>query len=286
VRKGPNLGRHDQAGSAAAAGRPAEADRAAAPAGLASLAVAVVAIGLAFLLWIVLPAVHTSTPTNLTYSQFLSDVNAHQIKSVTIQSNGKASGALTSGHDYTTVIPVQLAGSSLLDSLEAAKVSIVASTPGTSFGSELLSWILILGFPLLLIGLWLRMSKGAGGALQGAMGVGKARAKVFDAERPQTTFADVAGYEGAKAEIAEVVDFLRQPERYRRVGATAPRGVLMVGPPGTGKTLLARAVAGEAGSPSSRWPAPASWRCSSVSAPPGSGISSPRPASGPRRSCS
>jgi cell division protease FtsH len=205
-----------------------------------------VAIGLAFLLWIVLPAVHTSTPTNLTYSQFLSDVNVHQIKSVTIQSDGKASGALTSGHDYTTVIPVQLAGSSLLASLEAAKVSIVASTPGTSFGSELLSWILILGFPLLLIGLWLRMSKRAGGALQGAMGVGKARAKVFDAERPQTTFADVAGYEGAKAEIVEVVDFLRQPERYSRVGATAPRGVLMVGPPGTGKTLLARAVAGEA----------------------------------------
>jgi len=70
---------------------------------------------------------------------------------------------------------------------------------------------------------------------------------VFDEERPSTTFADVAGYEGAKAEIAEVVDFLRNPDRYARVGALVPRGVLMVGPPGTGKTLLARAVAGEAG---------------------------------------
>ena len=78
------------------------------------------------------------------------------------------------------------------------------------------------------------------------MGIGKSRAKVFDAERPDTTFADVAGYEGAKAEIAEVVDFLREPERYRLAGAIAPKGVLMVGPPGTGKTLLARAVAGEA----------------------------------------
>ncbi len=85
--------------------------------------------------------------------------------------------------------------------------------------------------------------------LQGAMGVGKSKAKVFDAERPDTTFANVAGYEGVKAEIAEVVDFLRQPERYRRAGATAPRGVLMIGPPGTGKTLLARAVAGEAAVP-------------------------------------
>ena len=101
----------------------------------------------------------------------------------------------------------------------------MASTPGTSFGSEVLSWLIILAFPLLLIVLWLRMSKGATGALQGAMGVGKSRAKVFDAERPETTFADVAGYEGAKAEIAEVIDFLRQPERYRRAGAMAPRRV-------------------------------------------------------------
>ena len=78
------------------------------------------------------------------------------------------------------------------------------------------------------------------------LGVGRSRAKVFDAERPQTRFTDVAGYDGAKAEIVEVVDFLRKPDRYRRAGATPPRGVLMIGPPGTGKTLIARAVAGEA----------------------------------------
>ena len=113
----------------------------------------------------------------------------------------------------------------------------------------MLSWVILL-LPFLILGwLWFRMSKGAGGVLQGVMGVGKSRAKVFDAERPETTFADVAGYDGAKAEIAEVVDFLRKPERYRRAGAIAPRGVLMVGPPGTGKTLLARAVAGEAAVP-------------------------------------
>ena len=84
---------------------------------------------------------------------------------------------------------------------------------------------------------------------EGTLGIGRSRSKLFDAERPHTTFADVAGYEGAKDEIAEVVDFLRQPERYRRTWATAPRGVLMIGPPGTGKTLLARAVAGEADVP-------------------------------------
>ncbi|MDQ1360492.1 MAG: cell division protease FtsH, partial [Acidimicrobiaceae bacterium] len=84
---------------------------------------------------------------------------------------------------------------------------------------------------------------------QGVLGVGRSKAKVFDAERPKTTFADVAGYEGAKLEIREVVDFLQHPDRYTRVGAMAPRGVLMIGPPGTGKTLLARAVAGEADVP-------------------------------------
>ena len=207
-----------------------------------------VAIGLTAVLWVVLPALPTkTTPShNLAYSQFLSDVAAKKVKTVTIASDGAASGSLTSGHDYTTRIPVQLAGSSLLDRLEAAKVKIVASAPSASFGSQFLSWALLL-LPFLIFGyIWYRMSKGAMGQLQGAMGVGKSRAKVFDAERPQTTFADVAGYEGAKAEIVEVVDFLRQPERYRRAGAAAPKGVLMVGPPGTGKTLLARAVAGEA----------------------------------------
>ena len=111
----------------------------------------------------------------------------------------------------------------------------------------MLIFLLTFGLPIVFF-IWLfrRISKGAAGGLQGIMGVGRSRAKVFDEEQPSTTFADVAGYEGAKSEIAEVVDFLKKPERYSRVGALVPRGVLMVGPPGTGKTLLARAVAGEA----------------------------------------
>jgi cell division protease FtsH len=204
----------------------------------------------ALLLWVVLPTVHaTSPPVTLTYSQFLSDLSGHQIKTITLGPSGQAStGMLTDGKNYTTVIPAQ-AGAGLLNQLQAAHVQVTAATTGPSFGSEVLTWVIIL-LPLLLFGwLWFRLSRGVAGQMQGVMGVGRSRAKVFDAERPKTRFADVAGYEGAKAEIAEVVDFLKHPDRYRRAGATPPRGILMVGPPGTGKTLIARAVAGEADVP-------------------------------------
>jgi len=200
---------------------------------------------MAFLvLFLVLPTLHTNS-VSLNYSQFLSKVSAHQVKTVTLGSDGRASGTLPNGSTYETVVPSQ-AGQKLLDDLQAADVQITATTPGPAFGSEILTWLLLLS-PFLLFGwLWIRLSRGAGGQLQGVLGVGRSRAKVFDAERPKTRFSDVAGYEGAKAEIVEVVDFLRNPDRYRRAGATPPRGVLMIGPPGTGKTLIARAVAGEA----------------------------------------
>jgi cell division protease FtsH len=206
-----------------------------------------IALGIAVVLWVLLPTVHTNS-VNLTYSQFLADVGAHKIKTVTLGTSGEATGTLTNGTAYGTVIPPQ-AGSQLLTRLEDANVTITAQTSGPSFGSEVLTWVLILA-PLLLFGwLWMRLSRNASGQLQGVLGVGRSRAKVFDAERPKTRFSDVAGYDGAKAEIAEVVDFLRNPDRYRKAGAIPPRGVLMVGPPGTGKTLLARAVAGEADVP-------------------------------------
>ncbi len=207
-----------------------------------------VALIAAIVLWFVLPAMHRPQQVSLNYSQFLSNVSSHQVKTVNIQQNGTATGTLTSGKDFTTVIPQQ-AGSALLDQLQSNKVTISATPTGASFGSQVLGWVIVL-LPLLIFGwLWFRLSRGAGGQLQGALGVGRSNAKVFDAERPATTFADVAGYEGAKEEIAEVVDFLKRPDRYRRAGAATPRGVLMVGPPGTGKTLIARAVAGEAAVP-------------------------------------
>jgi cell division protease FtsH len=205
-----------------------------------------IGILVALFLWIYAPAVHQTPSTTLTYSQFLNDVSAHKVKTVTIaQSGGTSTGTLTSGTDYTVVIPPQ-AGQTLLNELQSGNVQITAATNSPSFGSELLDWILIIAPFALFFWFWMRLSRGAGGQLQGVLGVGRSRAKVFDEERPSTTFADVAGYEGAKNEISEVVDFLREPEKYSRVGAVVPRGVLMVGPPGTGKTLLARAVAGEA----------------------------------------
>lgn len=195
-------------------------------------------------LYLILPAVHTSKQVTLSYSKFLDDVSAKKIETIQIHTNGSATGNLSDGSSYTTVIPEQ-AGEQFLADLRKSGVRITAQTTGTSFREQLVSWVLLVA-PFLIVGyVWVRMSRGSGG-IQGILGVGRSKAKVFDAERPSTTFADIAGYDGAKLEIREVVDFLGNSDRYARAGAVPPRGVLMVGPPGTGKTLLARAVAGEA----------------------------------------
>ena len=207
------------------------------------------------LIWLLPAFVHKTSSTPLTYSQLQSDVAAHKVKTIDIPSPASAdanvtvTGTLTNGKAFSSVTP-PIASSALADSLKAAGVAVSYEAPGSSIGGLLLNIFLFVLLPFAVI-FWVfrRMARTAGSSLQGVMGVGRSRAKVFDAERPQTRFIDVAGYDGAKAEISEVVDFLRNPERYRRAGATAPRGVLMVGPPGTGKTLLARAVAGEASVP-------------------------------------
>ena len=205
-----------------------------------------IGILVALFAWILLPAVHQAPQTSLTYSQFLTDVSAGKVKTVTIaQPGGTSTGTLKDGTNYSVVIPPQ-AGEAMLNDLEKGGVQITSSTSSPGFGTELLNWVLILAPFLLFFWFWRRLSRGAGGLQQGILGVGRSRAKVFDEEHPSTTFADVAGYDGAKSEISEVVDFLRHPEKYSKAGAVVPRGVLMVGPPGTGKTLLARAVAGEA----------------------------------------
>jgi cell division protease FtsH len=205
-------------------------------------------------LYFLLPSINSNNTVTLTYSQFISRASQHQVKDVNFDSssnggNTPASGTLTNGKSYTTVIPgppsPQLANQLRGDGVKSVQAS--ASSPG--LGTEILSWLIILAPLVFVIWLFRRMSRGATGAFQGALGVGRSRAKVFDAERPSTKFSDVAGYEGAKQEISEIIDFLRNPGRYQRAGAAPPRGVLMVGPPGTGKTLLARAVAGEASVP-------------------------------------
>ena len=208
------------------------------------------------LLYIFLPGISVHTPVSLSYSQFTADVHAHKIKTVNFASgssgaNTSASGELTNGKKYTTVIP---GGTSpqYSQTLSADGVkSVTATPPSSGIGTDILYWLFLL-LPIIVV-FWLfrRMSRGGGGGAAGlgALGIGRSRAQVFDAERPQTKFADVAGYAGVKSEIGEVIDFLRNPGRYQRAGAVAPRGLLMIGPPGTGKTLLARAVAGEASVP-------------------------------------
>jgi cell division protease FtsH len=134
---------------------------------------------------------------------------------------------------------------------------LTSGRPGlTRLSSDPLLGTLLSSLPLLLFGAYFiyigraaRHGGGALGGLGGVMGIGRSRARIIDAERPGTTFGDVAGYAQVKREIGEVVDFLRDPGRYAAAGAAGPKGVLMSGPPGTGKTLLARAVAGEASVP-------------------------------------
>jgi len=162
-----------------------------------------------------------------------------------------ATGDLASGKTYTTVIPGQPT-TALSQQLGADGVtSVTATAPSSGLGAELLYWLILLLPFIIVIWLFQRMAQASGGAAgtQGVLGVGRSRAKVFDAERPQAKFSDVAGYQGVKSEIGEVIDFLRGPGRYQRAREMAPRGMLMIGPPGTGKTLLARAVAGEASVP-------------------------------------
>ena len=207
-----------------------------------------VALALFIVLYVVLPTTKSAAPVTLSYSQFMQKVSADQVRSVTLSASGEASGTLKSGKQYTTVVPAQ-AGQDFLSALQSSGAQVTAETAAPSLGADALSWLILL-LPFVILGyLWWRLSKGAAGQMQGALGVGRSKAKILDEERPRTTFADVAGYEGPKLEIREVVDFLRRPERYSRAGAIAPRGILMVGPPGTGKTLLARAVAGEADVP-------------------------------------
>ena len=196
---------------------------------------------LGLLLW---PMRNSNAPAELSYTQFLSQVDGGMIATAEIDPSGAVTGTLTAGGEYKTQIPTALQDTGLADDLKKKNVQITGKPqPGTTLLGLILSFLPF----LLLIGVYLwfarRSQRQIAGGLSGILG---SRAKVYDAERPTTRFTDVAGYEGAKREISEVVDFLKEPERYARAGAMGPRGVLMVGPPGTGKTLMARAVAGEA----------------------------------------
>ncbi len=190
-----------------------------------------------------MPGTKTTPTQNFSYSQFLTQVQANKVKSASINSTGGVSGALSNGDNYTSQIPTALADNTLAGVLEAHHVNITGVGSGSNFWYDVLSFLPLVFF----LGLFIWLGRSTRRQLAGGiMGIGGSKAKVYDEDRPSTRFSDIAGYEGAKQEVMEVVDFLKHPDRYARAGAIGPRGVLMAGPPGTGKTLMARAVAGEA----------------------------------------
>jgi cell division protease FtsH len=205
-------------------------------------------VTVAVLVVLLSPWLSGSSGQELTYSEFREKVVAGEVAEVEIANeSSRINGELNTGaeREFTTTGPVQIPDEDLALMREKGVV-VKFRPPSSNLLGSILIWVLPIG---LLIAFWVWMGRRAQGQMAGLMSIGRSKAKVYSTEKPKTTFADVAGYDGVKQEIKEVVDFLKLPAKFKEIGARIPKGVLLVGPPGTGKTLIARAVAGEAGVP-------------------------------------
>ncbi|MGZ3346421.1 MAG: ATP-dependent metallopeptidase FtsH/Yme1/Tma family protein, partial [Caulobacteraceae bacterium] len=204
---------------------------------------AVIAVLLVALYGVLNRGSHTGGPAPITYSQLLNRIDSHQIKAATVR--GEVVEARDSdGKTYTTVTPQNQ------DDLIKRLTTNGADIEVKAAGQPTLVSLLLQSLPLLLLfGVWIFFMRQMQGGARGAMGFGKSKARLLTENKNRVTFEDVAGVDEAKEELSEIVDFLKDPGKFQRLGGKIPKGALLVGPPGTGKTLLARAIAGEAGVP-------------------------------------